>query len=73
MRRFFRGDEVIQNRINEIVVEFSEYREDERNTQSQILETISVVGTILDILSRASYLYDKQEVFLSISMHCSIS
>lgn len=43
-------------RINELIAELSECREDERNTQNQILQVISVVGTILGILFTASYL-----------------
>lgn len=43
-------------RINELIAELSECREDERNTQNQILQVISVVGTILGILFAASYL-----------------
>lgn len=37
-------------RINKIIAELSECREDERNAQSSILEIISIVGTILGIL-----------------------
>lgn len=36
-----------ENRINEIITELSDCREDERNTQDQILQVISVTGTIL--------------------------
>ena len=46
----------ISNRINELISELSECREDERNTQNQILQVISIVGTILGILFSASYL-----------------
>lgn len=45
-----------ENRINEIIAELSDCREDERNTQDQILQVISVTGTILGIIFSASYL-----------------
>ena len=48
--------ENISNRINELISELCECREDERNTQNQILQVISLVGTILGILFGASYL-----------------
>ncbi len=51
----------IQNRINELIAELSECREDERNTQNQILQVISVAGTILGILFGASYLDSETE------------
>lgn len=45
-----------ENRVNELISELSDCREDERNTQNQILEVISVTGTILGIIFSASYL-----------------
>ena len=45
-----------QNRIDELIAELSDCRDDERNSQSQILEVISVVSTILGILFGSSYL-----------------
>lgn len=45
-----------QDKINELITELSECREDERNTQNQILEIINIIGTILGILFGASYL-----------------
>lgn len=44
------------NRISEIIAELSECREDERNTQNQILQVISAAGTILGIILGASYI-----------------
>ena len=46
----------IQYKINELITELNDCREDERNTQNQILEVISVSGTILGILFGASFL-----------------
>jgi hypothetical protein len=43
-------------RINELIVELSECREDERNTQNQILQVISVAGAVIGFLLGASYL-----------------
>lgn len=61
-----------QNRISELITELSECREDERNAQNQILQVISVAGTILGILFGASYLNDEKEkpfiVFQNLSM-----
>lgn len=45
-----------QNRIEELIAELSDCREDERNSNNQILQVISVVGTILSILFGISYL-----------------
>lgn len=45
-----------QDKINELITELSECREDERNTQNQILEIINIISTILGILFGASYL-----------------
>lgn len=45
-------------RINELIAELSECRQDERNTQNQILQVISVAGAVLGILLGASY-FDK--------------
>jgi hypothetical protein len=42
-------------RINELIVELSECREDERNTQNQILQVISVAGAVIGFLLGASY------------------
>lgn len=54
-----------QNRISELIAELSDCREDERNTQNQILQVISVAGTILGILFGASYLNgEKQKPFI---------
>lgn len=49
------ADDNMQNRINELIAELSDCREDERNVQNQILEVLSVAGTILGILFGASY------------------
>lgn len=46
----------IQNRINEIIAELSECREDERNCQNQILQVISLTGTVLGLLTGISFL-----------------
>lgn len=46
----------IQNRINELIAEISNSREDERNAQNQILQVISIAGAILGILVGVSYL-----------------
>lgn len=43
-------------KINKILVELSECREDERNVQSRILEVITIVGTILGILFGSTFL-----------------
>ena len=48
-------NENMQNRINELIAELSECREDDRNVQNQILQVLSVVGTTLGILFGASY------------------
>ena len=50
-----------QNRINELIAELSECREDERSAQSQIIEVISATGTILGILLGASYLNENSK------------
>jgi len=42
-------------RIQELIAELGECREDERNTQNQILQAMSVAGTVLGILFGASY------------------
>lgn len=60
------GIDNIQNRINELIAELSDCREDERNTQSQILEVISVAGTILGILFSASYLNDEKNKCITV-------
>ena len=44
-----------QNRITEIISELSSCREDERSAYNQILQVITVVGTILGILYGASF------------------
>lgn len=56
-----------ENRVNELISELSDCREDERNTQNQILEVISVTGTILGIIFSASYLNtaDKNSILIS--------
>lgn len=55
----------VQNRISELIAELSDCREDERNTQNQILQVITVAGTILGILFSASYLNsEKQKPFV---------
>lgn len=41
-------------RINELIAELSECRQDERNTQDRIIQVISVAGTVLGILLGAS-------------------
>lgn len=45
-----------ENRIQELICELSESRGDERDTQSQILQVISIMGTILGILFGTSSL-----------------
>ena len=55
-----------QNRISELMAELHDCREDERNTQSQILEVISVAGTILGILFSASYLNDEKNKCITV-------
>lgn len=50
------ANENTQNRISELISELSDCREDERNTQNQILQVIYVAGAILGILFSASYL-----------------
>ncbi len=42
-------------RINELISELGECREDERNTQNQILQVISVAGAVLGVLLGGSY------------------
>lgn len=56
----------VQNRISELMAELNDCREDERNTQSQILEVISVAGTILGILFSASYLNDEKNKCITV-------
>ncbi len=48
--------EVLQCRFNELVEELSACREDERSTQMQILEVISVACAVLGLLFGASFL-----------------
>ncbi len=43
------------NRVNELISELAECREDERNSQNQILQVIVTAGTVLGILLGASY------------------
>lgn len=43
------------NRISELLTELGECREDERNSQNQIVQVISTAGAILGILFSASY------------------
>lgn len=38
------------NRINELLTELGESREDERNSQNQIVQVISTAGAVLGIL-----------------------
>lgn len=45
-------------RINELINELNECREDERNSQNQIVQLIATAGTILGILLGASYFND---------------
>lgn len=60
------GADDVQNRINELIAELNDCREDERNTQNQILEVISVAGTILGILFSASYLNDEKNKCITV-------
>lgn len=46
-------------RIQELIAELGECREDERNMQNQILQVISVAATVLGILFGASYFKGK--------------
>lgn len=62
----FMGTDNVQNRINELIAELNDCREDERNTQSQILEVISVAGTVLGILFSASYLNDEKNKCITV-------
>lgn len=39
-----------ENRINELIAELNECRVDERNTQNQILQVISVAGAVMGVL-----------------------
>ncbi len=55
-----------QNRINELIAELSDCREDERNTQNQILQVIYVAGAILGILFSASYLNDEKNKCITV-------
>lgn len=48
-------DRIYQSRIEELLTELSDCKEDERNAQNQILQVISVVGTILSILFGISF------------------
>ncbi len=48
-------EKIYQSRIEELIAELSDCREDERNSQNQILQVISVVGTILSFLFGISY------------------
>lgn len=41
----------VPDRINELVAELSESREDSRSTQAQIFEIINIVGTVLGSIS----------------------
>lgn len=45
----------MQTKIDKLISELNECREDERNTQNQILQVMSVAGTILSILLGTSY------------------
>lgn len=60
-------------RIEELFVELNQCREDERNAQNQILQVISVAGTVLGILFGASYFSKNQTrnivVFSNIGKH----
>lgn len=62
-------EENSENRVNELISELSDCREDERNTQNQILEVISVTGTILGIIFSASYLNttEKNNIIIAFS------
>lgn len=70
------NEEEIQIRISVLVAELSECREDERNAQNQILEVISIAGTILGLLFGTSYLAsgEKNQPFeiLSEVQNCKI-
>lgn len=52
---FYMNTKDDEQRINELIVELSECREDERNTQNQILQVISVAGAVLGVLLGTSY------------------
>lgn len=47
-----------ENRINELINELNNCREDERNSQNQIIQVVVTAGTILGILLGASYFSD---------------
>lgn len=49
-----------ENRINELIAELSDCREDERDTQNQILQVISVAGAVMSILLGTSYFGSKE-------------
>jgi len=49
------------NRVNELISELAECREDERNSQNQILQVIVTAGTVLGILLGASYFSQDNE------------
>lgn len=63
------------NRIDEIMLELNNCREDERNSQSQIIQVIVAAGTILGILFGASFFntssYAKITFRLSICVFCT--
>lgn len=50
------NDVTIQDKMNELMAELSDSREDSRNTQNQIFEIMNIVGTVLGMLFGASYL-----------------
>lgn len=60
------ADEKTQNRISELIAELSDCREDERNTQNQILQVIYVAGAVLGILFSASYLNDEKNKCITV-------
>lgn len=66
---------VLRNRIDEIMLELNNCREDERNSQSQIIQVIVAAGTILGILFGASFFstasYAKITFRLSICVFCT--
>ena len=51
-----------ENIINELLYELSECREDERNSKNQLLQVISIAGTIIGVCFSLSALASKLEL-----------
>lgn len=46
----------IEHRIQELLVELQECRDDQRNNESIIIQTVAAVASVLSIVSGVSYL-----------------